>query len=361
MAKFYSNRGLLESKDRNGEDPELFIVCSRVRGPGKTYSFAKTLMDRFYDDGGKFVLLCRVGAELGSVAEGMMKSMMADHYPGLIMSEKIKMGRTFSEVWVESQASGEDDDDSDGPIKKEHVGYVIPLNGADRIKKVSSTFTDAVHGYFDEFQPEYDSTYLKDEVERFKSVHTSIARGGGSSRRYFPIYMSSNAISIANPYFVGLGLTTKIQSDTKKYRGDGYVYQRAENVELAESHDGSAMSRAFRGLKSSNFTDNSWVNDNGSGVCKSDPAWGRSYYMGTLVTGEAKFGVFHYPEVDMTYISHNVDKTYSGVYRIEIDGEPNLPLLRSNYLAKNIKQSIQFGTMRYQSETAKRVAMECLV
>lgn len=350
---FYNCQGLLDSLDKNGEKPELFIVCSRVRGPGKTFSFTSHLMDTFIRGEGKFVLLARTRAELGNVADGMMKEMLTVRHPGMHVSETKKMNGVYSDIFLEFN--------EDGQEMKQHCGYVIPLNAADAIKKISSMFTDAVHAYFDEFQPEYNSTYLPQEVEKFKSVHTSIARGGGSSRRYFPVYMSSNAITVTNPYFVALGLTSKIQSDTKKFRGDGFVYQRTENPGLAAHHDSSAMSRAFSGLKSSNFSDNSWVNDNDAGVGKPSRDWGKPYYVATLVNENGKFGLAHYPEAGFLYISHSIDQTHNRNFRMSVDGEPNLPLLKASGISNMVKDAIEHGLMRYQSQTCKQVAFEFLV
>lgn len=353
MSDFYSATGLLDSLDRNGEKPELYIVCSRVRGPGKTFSFTHHLMKTFMDGDGKFILLARTRAELGNVADGMMKEMLSVKYPGWHVSEKKKMNGTYSDVYVETE--------SDGEKKKLHCGYIIPLNAADAIKKVSSMFTDAVHAYFDEFQPEYQSTYLIQEVEKFKSIHTSVARGGGSSRRHFPVYMSSNAITVTNPYFVALGLTQKIQSDTKKFRGDGYVYQRTENPGLAAQHDESAMSRAFSGLKSSNFSDNSWVNDSKSGVGKPTEGWGAPVYIATLDHEGHQYGLYSYPETGFLYISHSIDPTHYRVFRMTVDGEVNLPLLKASGVSQMVKDSIERGLMRYHTLSCKQVAFAFLV
>ena len=41
--------------------------------------------------------------------------------------------------------------------------------------------------------------YCDNEVRKFISIHTSIARGGGKQVRYVPVYMIANPVTILNP------------------------------------------------------------------------------------------------------------------------------------------------------------------
>lgn len=359
MSAFYDAQGLLSTLDMNGEKPELYIVCSRVRGPGKTFSLTRHLMQTYLDTGGKFVLIARTRAETGNVADGMMKSMLDTLHPGMSVTEKIRMGGAYSDVYLR-QLDGEEDENGNPSFTQEHCGYVIALNAADAIKKVSSKFTDSVHAFFDEFQPDNMETYLSNEVGKFLTVHGSIARGEGQSRRYYPVYMSSNTINIANPYFVELGLTNKIQPDTKKYRGDGVVFQRATNEPLVDKHANTPMSRAFSGNKTISYSDNSWMNDNNAGVGKPKD-WGRSAYSCTLDRGGQRFGLFFYPEAGLLYLGHNYDKECPIVYRVMIDGESNMPLIKSSETGVMIRKAITRGAMRFQDQVCKQFAMEFLV
>ena len=49
MAKLYKNHydntKLINSVDADGNKPAFYIVCSRERGPGKTFSFSKLLYE----------------------------------------------------------------------------------------------------------------------------------------------------------------------------------------------------------------------------------------------------------------------------------------------------------------------------
>lgn len=63
---------------------------------------------------------------------------------------------------------------------------------------------------FDEFQSETNH-YCSDEIRKFISLHTSIARGNGEQVKYVPVYMLSNAVTIINPYYVEMGITDRLK------------------------------------------------------------------------------------------------------------------------------------------------------
>lgn len=352
---FFKVEPILETLDCNGLKPELFIVCSRVRGPGKTFAFSRHLIRTFFADEGKFVLLVRNENELGITAEGILKSMLDHEYPEkkYVITEKYKEGSGFSKIFLEETVEGK--------INSLNCGYVISISKPNKIKKASSLFTDAVHGFFDEFQPEFGGTYLPKEVEKFMSVHTSIARGKAESRRYYPIYLSSNTVTVTNPYFIALGLTTKIQDDTKKFRGDGYVYQRTENKALAAHHDSTPMSRAFSKMKGSSFSDNSFINDSKSAVGKPTPDWGPGTYMATLDNDGKRYGLTSYFESGIIYLSHTPDPTHKTILRMKVDGEANLPVLKYTGVGRLVKDALADGRLWSQTLTCKSVAFEFMV
>ena len=62
---------------------------------------------------------------------------------------------------------------------------------------------------FDEFQSESDN-YCPNEVEKFISIHTSIARGQGKMTRYVPVFMISNPVSLINPYYSALHISHRL-------------------------------------------------------------------------------------------------------------------------------------------------------
>lgn len=356
MSKFYDGTKLLNTLDQNGEKPELFIVCSRVRGPGKSFFFSKLCMDTFFesDKTKKFVLLCRTKLEIGSLASGVFKSMMSIHYPDYEIYEKVQMRGIYSNIYI---SRGEGDEK-----ETYHVGYCIPLNACDQIKRISSMFSDSVHAFFDEFQPEDKNTYLSNEVSKFLSVHTSISRGEGQSRRYYPVYMCSNTVSITNPYFISLKLTSKLQSSSKFYRGNGFVFEKAENPGLVEVHAQSGMSKAFAAEKYIDYGDNSWLNDDYRCIEKPGKGWGRSDYICTLISGDIRLGVHYYFQQMLYYVDYNVDKNAPLVFNIKYDNmEPNIPLIRNSAAMIKLRESMERGIVRFRDLRSKSICMDLFI
>lgn len=361
---FYTNEVLIKMKDKNGNVPEIFINCSRGRSAGKTFSAAKMLYEwRFKDDFpllplldpscDKFVLLTRHKKELGSVAEGIMKGYLEFSHPDVSVYEKIQMKGTFSNIYAEYGAG-------ENRVTK-HIGYVIPLAADDEIKKISSMFVDAWGIFFDEFQPMNNSTYLKNEVDRLLSIHTSLARGGGHSVRYFPIFMSSNTINIFNPYFIALGMHGKIQSNTRYYRGDGFVFERCMVSGLSAKHASSGVNKAFAGRDIIDYADDdSWLNDDQSCIDKPN-GWGRPDYVCTLVSGKTRYAVKYYSEVGLYYIDYNVDQTSKYVYNITLDGNLNIPFIKTSPVLDNIRKRFMNGLVRMKDNNIKSVVLDLFV
>lgn len=351
--KYYDCAEILSKKDAKGLDPEIYIVCSRTRSAGKTFSFTKKLFEDFLDTQGKFVIFCRNKLELGSVAEGMFKGMLEVYHPEYTMSEHTQMKGIYSNIII---TSGQGDQ-----AIKQHCGYVIPLASSDNIKRISSLFVDAVQGFFDEFQPESKITYLADEVNRFLSIVTSIARGGGTTRRRFPIYFCSNSISVNNPYFIALGLNKRIRPDTKWVKGDGYVFQKVENNLIIDEHANAGINRAFKSNKSIDFADNSWMNDNYTCIEKPNN-WGRAMYYCTIIDGNYTYGVNYYPEVELYFVGNRYDKSSGLVFNIKYDNmEPNVPLIRGSMYMQTLKSAMERGVVRFQNITAKESFMDLFI
>lgn len=359
VVKFYDCNSIIHTKDKNGEDPALFFVVSRGRGVGKTFSFSKMMLERFFETGEKFALLCRTKGAVGSVAVGILSGAIAANWPEYSVRETRRQHGVYGvielERYVESDVEGEEE------IERIECGYVLALNAADEIKRTSSIFHDTVHAFFDEFLPESRQTYLPDEPEKFKSIHTSIARGIGSPQRHFPVYFAANAVTMDNPYFLAMGLHKQIQRETKRYRGDGFVYQRYESEEIAGLLDDSAVSRAMPNLQSSNFRSGAFFMDDDTAVEKPTQDWGMADYFCTLVHSGVKYGLFFFPEINRYYLSHKFDGEYPRVYRITLDGDANLPVIKKSAVGKVVRDAIYDGAISYQSNTCKNVAYDFLI
>lgn len=344
----YNNEKLITSLDADGEAPCFFIVCSKERGPGKTFSFSKTLMEKWFNEQKKFVILTRNMGDLGNVAAGILDGYLQYAHPSISITEKIQMKGVFSKVYAET-GTGEDK-------VSEEIGYVIPIRAADQIKKISSMFYDTWCFFFDEFQPLNRSVYLKDEVDLLYTIYKSIARGEGKAVRYMPIFMCSNTITLGNPYFTALGLNRAIQSNTRFYKGHGVVFENCDVAGLKEMHESSSIDRALAPHKAKQGN-NMWINDSDALVCKPDK-WGRAYYVCTLRYQHETIGVLQYQN-GITYLSRKIDSSCNLIYSLTLDDNTlNIPLLRTRTYVDTLRQNFFKGNIRVQDSTLQNMLMD---
>lgn len=346
----YIPSSLLSMKDSRGKTPGIFIACSFDRGPGKTFAFTYKLMTDYIDSGGecKFLIIARQQAEVGYLAGGMFKPMMDMIYHGEIY-ETQKMHGKYSEIWWQ---------DADGD--RHNVGYVVPISASDDIKKVSGRFADAYQWYFDEFQPASDSKYLPDEPLLFRILIQSFGRGGGEHARVVPGYMASNTMSVLNDYFLAMGISNKIQPETKKYRGEGFVLQVVSIPGLAEKHETNPVLIALTGGEASikqALKDDRWVNDNTTNVIKNPRGWGNAYYVATIALGTQRYGVMFFPDCNYWYIHYKTDKSCKSVYSVMIGDNINLQLLKTVKLFDQMKTALRGGVMFFASPVCKKAVM----
>lgn len=347
----YDVTRLLNSKDADGNPPAFLIVCSKLRGPGKTFSISKFLFNDFIENGHKFILLTRNMGDLGNIADGIFEGYLQQEHPDTRMTEKIQMKGVFSKVFMEKGLGDEKE--------VTECGYVIPIRAADQIKKISSLFYDTETFYMDEFQPMNQSVYLKEEVSLLYNIYKSIARGKGSATRYMRIIMASNTINLDNPYFRALDLSSKIQSNTKFYRGKGVVFERCEVEGLQEQHDSQPIDKALEKHIKANLS-NDWLNDDNSLVCKADK-WGRAIYICTLLYNNEQLAVYEYPATGMTYVSRVVDKSCKYIYNLTVDSNLNIPLIRSATVLEQFRKKLFTGRVRCSDNGIQNILRECFL
>ena len=227
MGKYYDGTKLLSMLDLNGKKPEIYM-CTTNRTGGKTTYFGRLCVNRFLDKGEKFALIYRYNYELDDVADKFFKDLKGLFFPDKTMTAKKRAKGIFQELFINDIS----------------CGYAIALNSSDSIKKYSHLFSDITRMIFDEFQSE-SNHYCTDEITKFLSIHTSIARGQGEQVRYVPVFMLANQVSIINPYYVAMGICNRLNGETKFLRGDGYVLEQGFIESASDSQKESGFNRAF--------------------------------------------------------------------------------------------------------------------
>lgn len=339
---YYDGTKLLSMKDINGKQPEL-LLCTTNRTGGKTTFFGRYVINRFKKRGEKFGLLYRYNYELDDCADKFFKDLSTLFFNGEIMTSKRKANGIFHELW----------------LGDEHCGYAISINSADAIKKYSHLFSDITTILFDEFQTE-SGRYCSDEVQKFVSIHTSIARGQGKQVRFVPVIMLSNAVTIINPYYVALGISNRLSNDTKFLKGDGYVLEQGFIESASNQQKTSGFNRAFSSQKYVEYSSqNIYLNDSATFI---DKPSGKSRYIATLKYEGNNYAIREYSELGIMYCDDKADMSFPTKVTVTTDDHQiNYVMLKQNSLfISTLRYFFERGCFRFKDLKCKECILKCL-
>lgn len=342
--KYYDGTKLLSIKDINGNTPEIYMVTSN-RTDGKTTYFNRLVMNRFIRTGKKFCLLYRYGYMLDDVSDKFFKNIGQLFFKEYAcVSEKRSKG-IYHNIYIVKK---EEIDDRE---KWKHCGYALAINNGASIKNFSHMFSDVESIVFDEFQAEFNG-YCDKEIEKFMSIHTSIARGNGQQNRYVPVYMCSNTLSTINPYFTALNISTRINKETRFLRGNGFVLEIHYNKSAQESAEESAFNSAFKNSLYNEYqVKGGYVLDNKAFIEKKN---GKNIYMCTIVDNGNKYAVREY-EDGIIYVCKSVDESFKTVFSIDVNshGENYVLIMRNIMIIKRYRDYFDHGAIRFQTLECK--------
>jgi len=342
MSKYYDGTKLLSMLDINGNKPEIYM-CTTNRTGGKTTYFGRLCINRFLDKGEKFGLLYRYNYELDDIVEKFYKDLGSLFFPNYTMTSKRRASGTFQELFLNDKS----------------CGYGLSLNNADQIKKYSHLFSDIQRMIFDEFQSETNH-YCECETKKFVSVHTSIARGQGKQVRYVPVYMLSNTVSIINPYYVEMEISSRLKDDTKFLRGDGFVLEQGYIESASIEQKNSGFNRAFSKNSYTAYSSECvYLNDNKAFVEK--PA-GKSKYLCTLRYKGSDFALREYTESGLIYCDDKADSSF--LTRISVTTDDHninyIMLKRNDFFLSNLRYFFERGCFRFKDMRCKEAVLSAL-
>lgn len=341
-SNYYDGTKLLSLKDINGKKPEVYM-CTSNRSAGKTTYFNRLVVNRFIKRGEKFALLYRFNYELDGCDEKFFKDIKELFFPDYDMTAAKKMKGIYQELY----------------LNEEPCGYAISINSADQLKRNSHLFSDIDNIIFDEFQSEQNH-YCDKEVEKFISIHNSIARGHGKQSRYVPVYMISNPVTILNPYYVAMDISTRLQKDTHFLRGDGFVLEQGYNETASKALKTSAFNRAFGSSDYIAYSaEGVYLQDDLSFV---DTPSGRGKYVATIRYAGVDYGVREYPELGIVFCDKSVDYQYPLKITVDTaDHKLNYVMVSSNFiLIQKLRYYFEHGCMRFKDLQAKEAILKAL-
>ena len=342
MGNYYDGTKLLSLTDINGNRPEIYM-CTTNRTGGKTTYFGRLVVNRFLDKREKFGLLYRYNYELDDCSEKFFKDIGELFFNGYTMTSKKRAKGIYHELYLNG----------------EPCGYAVSINSADQVKKNSHFFSDVKRLIFDEFQSE-SNTYCPNEIKKFISVHTSMARGQGEQNRYLPVYMLSNPVSIINPYYVELGISSRLTDETRFLRGDGFVLEQGFVESAADAQKSSGFNKAFaRNSYVAYSSESVYLNDNKAFV---DRPQGVGRYMATLKYNGQTYGIREFAEAGVIYCDDRADETFPLKITVTTDDhELNYVMLKRNDLFLfNLRYYFERGCFRFKDLRCKEAVLKSL-
>ena len=339
---YYDGTKLLSLSDKNGEKPEIYVSTSN-RSAGKTTYFNRLAVNAFLKRGEKFGLIYRFKYELSDIADKFFKDINGLFFPEHEMSSERKAGGIYHDLFIDDM----------------HCGYAFALNSADQIKKYSHLFSDVSRLIFDEFQSETNN-YCPDEIRKFISLHMSIARGQNKQVRYVPVYMISNPVTLINPYYVEWNISSRIKSDTRYLKGDGFVLEQGFNESASRANKDSAFNRAFSQNRYMEYAaQNVYLNDNTAFVEKPD---GIGKYLATIKYNNYTFGIREYAEAGIIYCDDHADMSFPFKLTVTTnDHDINYVMLKKNDLfLSSLRYYFDKGCFRFKDLKCKDAILKVL-
>lgn len=342
-SKYYDGTKLLSLKDASGNKPEIYI-CTSNRTAGKTTYFSRLLVNRFIDKEEKFMLLYRFTYELKDAADKFFSLVQNLFFPEYTMEGKRMDNGHYYELFLNGVP----------------CGYASALNCAEPLKKLSNKFTDVKRMMFDEFQSE-TNVYCPDEVTKFKSIHTTVARGEGEQVRYVPVYMVSNPVTLLNPYYVSMGISSRLNGETRFMKGEGFVLEQGHNDSAEEAQRSSGFNKAFA-------SDSAYLDYAASGVYLNDNLsfierpTGRSRYICTIRFKGSDFGIRSFADAGIVYCDNRCDLSFP--VRISVtteDHNVNYVMLKQfDELIYQLRFYFEKGCFRFHDLQAKEALLTAI-
>ena len=346
MNKYYDGTKLLSLRDINGEKPEIYI-CTSNRTAGKTTYFNRLVVNRFLNKNQKFCLLYRFKYELESIADKFFKDIKELFFEKYNMKQATKGNGNYIELFL---------------TKGENIipcGYAIALNCADQIKKFSHLFNDVDCILFDEFQSETNH-YCSSEIDKFISIHTSIARGQGKQYRYVPVYMLSNPVTLLNPYYVALNISNRIKKDTKFLRGNGFVLEQGFIKNASTEQLNSGFNKAFSKHEYVAYSaQNIYLHDQHAFIEKIK---GNFRYLCTIKYKNTNYAIKEFGEIGIVYCDNRPDLKNPNRISVTInDHDINYVMLKQNQLFINtLRYYFDNGCFRFKDLNCKEAILQLL-
>lgn len=339
---FYDGNRLINMLDLDKQKPSIFMICGN-RTAGKTFWCKWYMVKNFLKSGKKFMILCRFGYQLPGLSETFYKDLkeVKKELECSQMTESVVVKNSIHELFIDGIP----------------CGYCVALNNADSVKRNSTLFVDVDTIFLDEFQSE-TGKYCPNEVQKFISIYTSVARGNGQHVRDVKCLLASNNVTLLNPYYYELGISARLQKDTKFLRGHGWVLEITFNESASNAIKESGIGRAFSNNDYMSYSaDNIYLNDSDTFIEKVN---GRKRMLAILDYQNESYGLWECGT--FLYICKQYDPNFYKRYAITLgDHGLSSTLMKHNSVDYKVwKECFNRGMFRFQDLKCKELMFALL-
>ena len=344
MGQYYDGIKLLNKRDLDGERPEIYI-CTGNRTAGKSYFFKRYLVQNYIANNEKFMVLFRKADEMTESCSAFFEDIRHDvAFKDMLQfdyTEKSEMRGAYK-VWY---------------LNGEEIAFATYLNAAEKIKRGSSRFIDVKWMLFDEMQSETYS-YVENEVDKFISIHISVARGHGEQSRYVPCILIGNSTSLINPYFLALKISDRYTPEAKFIRGTGWVAEFTHNESAENAIKNSAFNRAFSHSQYINYaSQNKFLLDNTNFVEKCSLT--NSVFVWHFIYEGFHIGCWFLNDLDTFYFSKKYDPSEKAVALTPDDHTKDT--LYMMITVDRLKQFYDRGRIRFETLEISEIVVNHLL
>lgn len=192
----YTSQGWLDAPAiRRGALP--FTAIWGGRGIGKTYGFLRSVR---YDDPAPFILLRRTQTMIDILSNPAYSPFRVIDRDCNAVTAVTKMTKYVTAFYGS---------DEDGKPAGSPVGYAMALSTIHNIRGFSAD--DIEYIIYDEFIPEPHERPIKNEYEALLNAYETINRNRElQGREPVKLIMLTNSNTLANPYFLGMGVLRQV-------------------------------------------------------------------------------------------------------------------------------------------------------
>jgi hypothetical protein len=173
--------------------------------------------------------------------------------------------------------------------------------------------------------------------------------------------MLGNQVSIINPYYIELGISSRLNQEVNFLRGDGFVLENGFIETASRAQKESGINRAFaKNDYVAYSSENVYLNDNLAFVEK--PTDTHNKYLATIRYNGRDYGIREYRNLGFLYCDDVADKTFPHKISVTTDDHNiNFVMLKNNDLfITQLRYFFEHGAFRFKDLRCKEALMKCI-